>query len=82
MSRTNINIIKLGGSVITDKTSYRKIRKENLSQICKQLLNSNIPYILIHGAGSFGHIIAEKHSIQDGFENKMKAYFTYHLFYQ
>jgi isopentenyl phosphate kinase len=70
MNRDSINIIKLGGSVITDKTSYKEIRKDNLSKICKQLLNSTKPYIIIHGAGSFGHIIAEKHSINDGFKNE------------
>ena len=70
MNRISIDIIKLGGSVITDKSSYREIRKEKLSEICKQLLNSSKPFILIHGAGSFGHIIAEKHSINDGFKDK------------
>ncbi len=70
MNRISVSIIKLGGSVITDKTSYRKIRRENLSKICNQLKNVNKPYIVIHGAGSFGHIIAEKHSIQAGFEDK------------
>ena len=70
MNRISVDIIKLGGSIITDKSSYCKIRRENLSEICKQLENLSNPYIIVHGAGSFGHIIAEKHSIQDGFEDR------------
>lgn len=69
MNCTSIDIIKIGGSVVTDKSSYLKVRKENLIKICKQLENWNKPLIVVHGAGSFGHIVAEKHSIQTGFKD-------------
>ena len=68
MNQFRVNVIKIGGSVITEKSAYRSIREENLVEICKQMSNLGSPYIIIHGAGSFGHIIAEKHSIQTGFE--------------
>jgi len=69
MNCISIDIIKIGGSVITDKSSYLKVRKENLSKICKQFRTWDKPLIIVHGAGSFGHIVAEKHSIQTGFKD-------------
>ncbi|MCY3410359.1 MAG: hypothetical protein INQ03_01870 [Candidatus Heimdallarchaeota archaeon] len=60
-----ITIIKLGGASITDKTTHRKANTEAINHILKQLDNkSNI--ILVHGAGSFGHIIAKQYMLRYG----------------
>lgn len=63
-------LIKLGGSVITDKSEYRKFRKETVSRLCGEIKKSGIDAIIVHGAGSFGHIVAKKFRIADGFENE------------
>ncbi len=58
-----MNIIKLGGSIITDKESYRKVNLKLLKELCNVLSESKGKKILIHGAGSFGHILAIKSSL-------------------
>jgi len=58
-----MQIIKLGGSVITYKKSVQKPNKKNIAKLCK-LLSSEWKkgnrFILIHGAGSFGHSLVLK----------------------
>lgn len=53
-----MNIIKLGGSVITKKNEYRKTRLKTIRNLCSVFSKSRERTILIHGAGSFGHIKA------------------------
>ena len=64
-------LIKFGGSVITDKSKYATFRRENaagmiaeLSRGMEHLKDKRI--ILVHGAGSFGHILAHEHAINKG----------------
>ncbi len=49
-------IIKLGGSIITDKSEYRKFNEKIVENIVKILKVMNKQMIIIHGGGSFGHI--------------------------
>jgi len=65
-----IDIIKIGGSVITDKSEYRKLRKNQISLISKELAHWDRKCLIIHGAGSFGHTIASQYSIQQGYINQ------------
>jgi len=62
-------LIKLGGSVITDKSEYRKFNEEQTSRLCKELAASGKNVMVVHGAGSFGHVIAKKYSLQKGLED-------------
>jgi isopentenyl phosphate kinase len=58
---SNPIIIKIAGSVITKKESNRpKINASHIHEIAKVLKNIKSPYILVHGAGSFGHPLAKK----------------------
>lgn len=62
-----IIILKIGGSVITYKERERpKVNYQNLKRIIDQLLRLNKKFVLIHGAGSFGHPIVEKTGIDKG----------------
>ncbi len=70
MNRERVDIIKLGGSVITDKTSYKKLKKDVLQRLVKIISKWDKKCIVVHGAGSFGHILAKKYSISSGYENK------------
>ncbi|NLI73681.1 MAG: isopentenyl phosphate kinase family protein [Euryarchaeota archaeon] len=65
-------LIKLGGSVITDKASYLTFRGNVLSRLVDEILYSKKDIILIHGAGSFGHVLASKHNIQNGYSNNIQ----------
>ena len=59
-------IIKLGGSVITNKNELFRPRKEIISRIAgeiSRILQEKIRIVLIHGGGSFGHPLAEAYKI-------------------
>jgi len=60
-------LIKLGGSVITDKTQYRTFNVETIHRLCAEIKESGADTIVAHGAGSFGHVIAKEYSLQNGF---------------
>lgn len=60
-------IIKLGGSVITDKSKEAFFRTEIMNNLSKEIKKSNQQCIIIHGAGSFGHILAKKYNLNQGF---------------
>jgi isopentenyl phosphate kinase len=60
-------LLKIGGSILTDKRKECTIVPEKLTMIAKQIADSDVKeLILIHGAGSFGHPQALKH-LQRGF---------------
>jgi len=47
-----LKIIKIGGSLITDKKAFEVVREEMIEKIAKQI-SGNV--IVVHGVGSFGH---------------------------
>lgn len=59
-------LIKLGGSVITDKSQYKKFNKEQTSRLCREIAESGRSVMIVHGAGSYGHVLAKRYSIQKG----------------
>ncbi|MBU3904906.1 MAG: isopentenyl phosphate kinase family protein [Nanoarchaeota archaeon] len=68
-------ILKIGGSIITDKKSDEpKVDYENLERISKEIKqgydSDKINLILIHGAGSYGHNIVKRTGINNGIVNK------------
>ena len=68
-----MKILKLGGSVITDKKGYKKARAaaiNNLAKVVASIWRKGVrDLILVHGAGSFGHAVVIKHGLQDGVKN-------------
>lgn len=63
-------IVKLGGSVITNKRKYRSLRGADLSRLAREVAAAkDSETVVVHGAGSFGHILAAKHRLQLGLEN-------------
>ena len=68
---SDLIFLKLGGSLLTDKTSEETLRPDVLdrlaSEICQALaLDRCIPLLLGHGSGSFGHVAAAKHGTRKG----------------
>jgi len=63
-------IIKLGGSVITDKKKECTFRKQVMDNLSKNINKANKQTILIHGAGSFGHIPAKKYKLNAGYNKQ------------
>ncbi len=61
--------MKLGGGLITDKSSFKTAKKGVIDSICSEISNiidNGHSVILIHGAGSFGHLLAKKWSLSGG----------------
>lgn len=73
-TKPELIIIKLGGSVITYKNSpVPKVRLLVIRQLAKQihqLHKTGYQFILIHGAGSFGHPLAKKYNLTNGFQDE------------
>lgn len=65
-----MQVLKLGGSVLTDKSGYMKSDDRNilnLSAMLGRIWKSGIrDIILIHGAGSFGHPLVVKYKLNEG----------------
>jgi isopentenyl phosphate kinase len=62
-------LIKLGGSVITDKSQYKKFNQEQTARLCKEIAASGRGVMIVHGAGSFGHVLAKQYSLQYGLQD-------------
>lgn len=63
MSQPGLTILKLGGSVITEKTHALSAKPKVIDRIARELSSSENQLIVIHGAGSFGHPIVKKYGI-------------------
>ena len=62
-------IVKLGGSVITDKTEYRTFRHDIVSRLAKEIADSGKKVLIVHGAGSFGHIVSKENDLMNGYKD-------------
>ena len=67
-------IIKIGGSIITDKTKENCFKKDIVDNLAKQIKKSKKEIILVHGAGSFGHILAKKYNLNQGYKNNKQIH--------
>lgn len=69
-------IIKLGGSVITAKGRYRTFMHKATSGIIEQISKIKDQIIIVHGGGSFGHILAHRYGIPGNLDNRRLAGFS------
>ena len=65
--------LKLGGSLITDKTQENSVRWDVLKRLAQEIAQSKIinrqsaiPLLIGHGSGSFGHTAARKYGTRAG----------------
>jgi isopentenyl phosphate kinase len=58
---SGLHIVKIGGSIITDKTKPLTFKKAVVKRLAREIKESNEEIILVHGAGSFGHIFADRY---------------------
>lgn len=59
-------IIKLGGSVITDKANPGVIHREVIAKLAAAIAEAKTPAVIVHGAGSLGHPEAKAYGIASG----------------
>ncbi len=63
--------LKLGGSLITDKTQAESVRYDVLERVALEIksaleYNPQLRLVLGHGSGSFGHVVASKYGTRNG----------------
>src|SRR5512137_281262 len=67
--------LKLGGSLITDKTRIEHARRPIIRRLAREIKAAreacpNLQLVLGHGSGSFGHVAAKKHGTHDGVKDQ------------
>ena len=60
---TNMLLIKLGGSIITNKKKPLTPRRQTIDKIAASLRKIDEPMIIVHGGGSFGHYWSVKYDM-------------------
>jgi isopentenyl phosphate kinase len=63
--------LKLGGSLITDKTAVESVRSDVLERVAHEIGEAresapNLQLVVGHGSGSFGHVAAAKYGTRQG----------------
>ncbi|MEF8807244.1 isopentenyl phosphate kinase [Natronomonas sp.] len=56
-------VLKLGGSVVTDKDEPETVDERNLSRAAEAIAAVDEDIVVIHGGGSFGHHHAAEHGV-------------------
>ncbi|MEM1944448.1 MAG: isopentenyl phosphate kinase [Nitrososphaerota archaeon] len=68
---SDLVILKLGGSVITDKSSKFSFREDVVTRVAREVARCwPTPLVVIHGGGSYGHPIAREYNLSTGFREQ------------
>lgn len=64
--------VKLGGSLITDKSKPYTLREEVIKRLCREIheARKGKPLLIGHGGGSFPHVSASRYETQKGIINE------------
>jgi len=67
--------LKLGGSLITDKTMVEHARQSVIRRLAREIkaaraARPDLQIVLGHGSGSFGHVAAKKHGTREGVKDR------------
>jgi isopentenyl phosphate kinase len=60
-------VLKIGGSILTDKSRDIAPRPEEILRVAGEIASQPDDLVLVHGAGSFGHIPAKKYGLPKEF---------------
>jgi isopentenyl phosphate kinase len=61
-------VLKLGGSVITDKEKPLTPNLQAIERLANEIAQSEVlPLIVVHGGGSFGHHMAKLYNLTEGY---------------
>src|SRR2546425_11956315 len=59
-------LVKLGGSVLTDKGRRRSPRRAAIRRPARELAAARAPLLVVHGAGPHGPVLARRHRLKEG----------------
>ena len=63
-----MRLLKLGGSVLTHKDRYRALRSRAVARLAREIaISGGRDLAVVHGAGSFGHVLARRYGLADGY---------------
>lgn len=67
----HLNFLKLGGSLLTEKTGVEETRPQVITRIAQEIAQARqaqpeLALLLGHGSGSFGHVAAAKYGTRQG----------------
>ncbi|TXT56703.1 MAG: hypothetical protein BAJATHORv1_20296 [Candidatus Thorarchaeota archaeon] len=73
--RSNLTVLKLGGSLLTDKSTPYVVHEDVIASAAKEIkscidLGLVESLVLVHGVGSYGHPPVLKHKLHKGFLSK------------
>lgn len=69
-----MQVLKLGGSVITVKDEPMTTDDRNIRRLCEEIKAVwPTPLIIVHGGGSFGHPVASRYGIAEGFTSERQV---------
>ncbi|HUI39433.1 MAG TPA: isopentenyl phosphate kinase [Methanothrix sp.] len=60
-------VLKIGGSILTDKNRDAAARPEEIRRVAEEIASLPDDLVLVHGAGSFGHIPAKRYCLPESF---------------
>jgi isopentenyl phosphate kinase len=67
-------ILKIGGSVVTDKLNEFTPNIENIYNIAREisdyLSTTKDDLIIVHGGGSYPHVVAKRHKLNEGMDTR------------
>jgi isopentenyl phosphate kinase len=67
--KTKPTILKLGGSAITHKAKPQRANQWIINKLAQEIAVARVAQlVIVHGGGSFGHPLAKKYAINDGFQ--------------
>jgi isopentenyl phosphate kinase len=70
LSAEKLIILKIGGSVITDKNGELAARTEVMNRLAEEIQRAGVKnLVVVHGGGSFGHPTAQKYGIKEGLKD-------------
>ena len=66
-----MQVLKLGGSVVTVKDEPKTPHMDNIRRLAEEIKAAwPTPLILVHGGGSYGHPVAKQYGIADGYSSE------------
>jgi isopentenyl phosphate kinase len=63
-------VLKIGGSILTDKNRELTARQDEIKRVAREIAAHPDDLVLVHGAGSFGHIPAKKYGLPHEFNRQ------------
>lgn len=62
-----VRVLKIGGSILTDKSGERGALTDEIERVAREVASRPHDLVLVHGAGSFGHIPARQYGLPQKF---------------